>query len=177
MAWVFKRRRDGSIQVSLSEDVRRVLATLPAQLEGVLLEAPDASDLARLAPPAYIDQPEHEEEYRRYMGDDLRSRQLDALAVLRSTADAKRLTEEQAQGWLAALNSLRLVLGTQLDVSEDDDLEDGLEGLDPESGAVAEDALAYAAKVHLYRYLSELLWDLVDALSGGLPPPREGTGA
>lgn len=165
MAWVFTRLPDGSVDVDLGKGLRRVLEGLPAQLEGRLGEEPGSPDLARLAPPAYTDRPEHEEEYRRYMGDDLRSRQLDALAVLRSTADAERLTAEQAQGWLAAINSLRLVLGTQLDVSDDGDLDDRLAGVDVESGDVDPETMAWAAKVHTYRYLSELLWDLVEALS------------
>lgn len=175
MGWIFTRLADGSVEVDLDEDFREVLEALPAQLEEALQESPGAPDLARLAPPAYADQPEYEEEYRRFMADDLRARQLDALAVLRSTAGAEVLTEEQAQGWMGALNSLRLVLGTQLDVSDDDDVDDGLDDLhhdvDDDGGREAdEEAALWAAKVQLYRYLTALLGDLIEALSEGLPP-------
>jgi hypothetical protein len=40
--------------------------------------------------------------------------------MLARTADDTRLDEETAQTWLRALNDLRLVLGTRLDVREDD---------------------------------------------------------
>jgi hypothetical protein len=112
----------------------------------------------RLAPPAYTDDDASEAEYRRLMADDLADRRLAALAVLEETATAERITEEQAHGWLAALNSVRLVLGTQLDVREDmDELVVGPD--DPRGPGLA-----------LYGYLSYLLQELVDALTGGLPP-------
>ena len=171
MGWIFNRLPDGGIEVDLGEEFRDVLRALPAQLEDVLREAPGDESLARLAPPAFTNQPEHEEEYRHFMGDDLRSHQLAALALLRSTSGAERLTEEQAQGWLSAINSLRLVLGTQLDVRDDEDLDDRLEGIDPTAGVedLDPDVLAHAASVQIYQYLSMLLGDLVDALADGLP--------
>ena len=134
-----------------------MLASLPGQLRDLLEVAPDDPSVRRLAPPAYRDEPEHEEEYRRLMGDDLADRRLAALAVLEETADAERRTEEQGHAWLAALNSLRLVLGTQLDVSEDM----GELPVGPED--------ARAPGFALYGYLSWLLGELVDALSAGLP--------
>ena len=152
-----KRDAGGGVRLKLGAAEREVLASLPAQLRELLSVAPDDPSVRRLAPPAYADEPEHEAEYRRLMGDDLADRRLEALAVLEETAAADRLTEEQAQGWLSALNSLRLVLGTQLDVREDmDDL--GVARDDPRAPGLA-----------LYGYLSYLLQELVEALAAGLP--------
>ena len=160
------RRRNGELSLRLSAREREVLRTLPGQLRELLLSTPDDPSVRRLHPPAYTDRPSHEEEYRRFMGDDLQESHLAALAVLEESVDADRLSEEQAQGWLSAINALRLVLGTQLDVTED---LDGA-GIDPEDPR--------APGLALYGYLSWLLDQLVDALAAGLPvvPPDEDEG-
>lgn len=163
MGWVFTWLPGGGVKLDLDRDEREVLQSLPAQLGDVLRDSPGEAALTRLAPPAYVEEPEHEGEYRRFMGDDLRQRQLAALAVMGETAGADRLTDEQAQGWLSALNSLRLVLGTQLDVGEDDD--HGFADADDDPGP--DDVRAGA--LHLYHYLSMLLDELVTALTEGLP--------
>lgn len=145
------------MDVRLGPDVRDLLRSLPGQLETILREAPEDPSLVRLQPPAYADDEEHEAEYRRYMGDDLRQRQLASLAVLAGTAGADRLSEEEAQSWMAALNFVRLVLGTRLDVQEDDDLDEPPADEDEETARF------------VYGYLSLLLEDLVSSLSDGLP--------
>ena len=43
--------------------------------------------------------------------------------MVEETADADHLTPEQLEAWLGALESLRLFLGTQLDVQRGDRLE------------------------------------------------------
>ena len=63
---------------------------------------------------------------------------------------------EEAQAWLTALNDLRLVLGTRLDVSDESLLEDLAED-DPRAPELA-----------LYAYLSWLQEQLVEALSSEL---------
>ena len=52
-----------------------------------------------------------------------------------ATAQADVLTESELNAWLSAVGSLRLVLGTRLDVSED------MEAPDPEDPTAAEYAL------------------------------------
>ena len=154
---VIERLPTGELALHLGTEEREVLRSLPGQLRELLDVAPESDAVRRLRPPAYSDDAELEQEYRRLMADDLQARQLAALAVLEETVDSDRLTEEQAQGWLAGLNSLRLVLGTQLDVREDmDDL--SLRPDDPRRPGFA-----------LYGYLSWLLGELVEALSEGLP--------
>ncbi len=107
--------------------------------------------LRRLFPPAYANDPERDAEYRSMVGDDLLARRLEAVDVVESTIDATRLSEEQLNGWMAAVNDLRLVLGTRLDVGEDD------EPVDPDHP----EAAFYGA----YYWLGWLLSEVVDALS------------
>src|SRR5207244_6793746 len=99
----------------IPREEREVLRTLPAQLREIL--PTDDPAVGRLFPPAYPDDPERSAEYRRLVRDDLLAGHLEALQVMESTLDARRLSEEQLVAWLSALNDLRLVLGTKLDVT------------------------------------------------------------
>jgi hypothetical protein len=120
-----RRKANGRYQVNLGPGERQLLRTLPAQLED-LLSAPDEPNMRRLFPPAYHqpDDQDRQEEYRRLMLDDLVEGHREALATLARTADAREVSEEELAAWMRALNSLRLFLGTALDVSEDDDPRD-----------------------------------------------------
>lgn len=115
--------RKGRYTVNLGVDERNLLRALPGELKAVLTETDDPA-LRRLFPPAYSS-PEHgeqAEEYRRLMTEDLLDRHRGALDVLEATAGASELSAEELEGWMRALNSLRLVLGTRLGVTEEDDL-------------------------------------------------------
>jgi hypothetical protein len=138
----------------LSPDERMLLKTLPQQVIDLLDAGIDEPSLRRLFPPAYAsdENQEFEGEYRRLMGDDLRDRHREALQVLMATADADELDDEQAQSWLIALNELRLVLGTTLDVGEDE-IEDTVDEDDPR-----------APGLNLYHYLSYLQDRLIGQL-------------
>jgi len=150
-----KQTRDGTFRLRLPPEERDLLRTLPAQLRSLLDEAPEDPSLERLFPPAY-DDAESEAEYRRLMRDELLDGRRRALAVLEETVEHDRLSQEQAQAWLTALNDLRLVLGTRLDVREDDLLE-RLDPADPRAPALG-----------LYAYLSWLQEQLVEALEADL---------
>jgi Domain of unknown function (DUF2017) len=147
-----ERARNGDIRLRLPRDERALLRSLPAQLRRLLAEAPEDPSLERLFPPAY-DDAEDEAEYRRLMGDELLEGRRRALRVIEETLDQDRLTKEQAEAWLTALNDLRLVLGTRLDVTEEMLLE-RLRPDDPD-----------AFEISLYAYLSWLQEQLVDALA------------
>jgi hypothetical protein len=147
-----ERTGKGDIRLRLPRDERALLRSLPAQLRRLLVEAPDDPSLERLFPPAY-DDTEDEAEYRRLMGDELLEGRRRALRVIEETLDQDRLTKEQAEAWLTALNDLRLVLGTRLDVTEDMLLE-RLRPDDPN-----------AFEISLYGYLSWLQEQLVEALA------------
>jgi hypothetical protein len=115
-----KRVRSGVYQVHLSSEERELLRDLPRQLKELLDETGDPS-LRRLFPPAYVDDAEGEAEYRRLMGDDLLQGRHASLDTMAATIDAAELDETQMTAWLSSLNDLRLVLGTRLDIQEDDD--------------------------------------------------------
>ena len=87
------------------------------------------------------------------MGDELLEGRRRTLRVIEETLDQDRLTKEEAEAWLTALNDLRLVLGTRLGVREDE----LLERLDP--------ADPRAPGLGLYAYLSWLQEQLVEALA------------
>ncbi len=117
----------------------------------------DDPSLRRLFPPAYPEDREADDEFRRLMRDDLLEGKLAALRVVEETAGAEHLSGEQLEGWLGALESLRLYLGTQLDISEGTFGEE-LDPADPAAPALA-----------LYGYLSWLQEEAVAALSANLP--------
>ena len=137
---------------------RRLLASVPSQLTDLLTsDAPESKPLlARLFPPAYNLDPEKNEEYERLMRQDLLERHLDAANVLAETCEQKSLTDEQFNGWMRAVNGMRLVLGTLLDLDEESDFDDLPED-DP--------SLPYYG---LYRYLSGLLDEMIHAASGDI---------
>lgn len=118
----FRRTRSGRYQLNLGAAERELLAALAPQLRELLAD-PTQAGLERLFPPAYGDEAdaERQEEYRRYMQDDLAERHGAALEVLASTARADELDAAQMEAWMRALNHLRLVIGTRLGVTEDDD--------------------------------------------------------
>jgi hypothetical protein len=117
-----RRTRQGRFAVSLNADERNLLRVLPGQLRTILTETDDPG-LRRLFPPAYSspDHKEQAEEYRRLMTEDLVTRHGEALDTLERTAGATELTADELDGWMRSLNSLRLVLGTRLAVTEEDD--------------------------------------------------------
>ncbi|MFE5895177.1 DUF2017 domain-containing protein [Streptomyces sp. NPDC002285] len=108
-------------------------------------EPPADPVLKRLFPDAYGDpegtpqakeaeeQRAHSAEFRRYTENDLRAGKRDnALMVVRSldglsTASAGeggavlKLSLEESQQWLGALNDLRLAIGSRLDIADEDD--------------------------------------------------------
>jgi hypothetical protein len=144
----------GGFRLRLSRQEREVLRSLPGQLREIL-ETDDPA-VRRLFPPAYQDDPERETEYRRLVHDELAAGHRKALEVMESTVDARRLDEDQLTAWLGALNDLRLVLGTRLDVTEDEyDVE--LSEDDPRAAAMA-----------LYHYLGWLEAQAVEALATAL---------
>jgi uncharacterized protein DUF2017 len=151
-----ERTRSGEIRLRLPRHERALLRSLPGELRRRLVEAPDDPSLERLFPPAY-DDAEDEAEYRGLMGDELTEGRRRALRVVEETIDQDRLTTEQAEAWLTALNDLRLVLGTRLDVTD----EMLLERLRPDD--------PNAFEISLYGYLSWLQEQLVEALSYDFP--------
>ena len=147
-----ERTADGGVELRLRPEERALLIGLTAELRTLLEGAAGDPSLRRLFPPAYEDEDE-ERAYRELTGESLLDGRREALELLARTADRDRLSAEEADAWLRALNDLRLVLGTRLNVQEDTFLED-----------LSDDPRAHALAV--YGYLSWLQEQLVEALSG-----------
>jgi hypothetical protein len=151
---MFERGDGGGVELRLSRDERSLLAGLVAELRALLDGGPGDPSLRRLFPPAYDDE-DDERAYRDLMGGELLDGRRAALELIADTVDRDRLTAEEADTWLRALNDLRLVLGTRLDVQED------TFATEPDLSDPRGHALA------VYAYLSWIQEQLISALSGG----------
>lgn len=147
---------EGGFRLRLSDAERELLRTLPGELREILDSEQDDPSLRRLFPPAYERDDEAEDEYRRLMADELLEGRRAALRLVQETAGRERLSAEELDAWLRALNDLRLVLGTRLDVTE----ETYVTELDP--------AHPQAYELSVYGYLSWLQEQLVAAAAGEL---------
>lgn len=147
---------EGGFRLRLSDGERELLRTLPGELREILDSEQDDPSLRRLFPPAYERDDEAEDEYRRLMADELLEGRRAALRLVQETAARERLSAEELDAWLRALNDLRLVLGTRLDVTE----ETYVTELDP--------AHPQAYELSVYGYLSWLQEQLVAAAAGEL---------
>jgi hypothetical protein len=147
-----KRTRAGDFEVKLPAEERAVLEALAPQLRELLGGDLADPNLRRLFPTAYAEDAERDREYHALVRDDLADRRRAAIDTLLATLDERRLTEEQLTAWMGAVNDLRLVLGTRLDVSEETELGDDPD--DPDTALLA-----------LYTYLGLLLEQIVDALA------------
>lgn len=147
-----KVRDDGTVEVRLGLAERALLAQVADDLSKELAQ-PDDPSLQRLFPPGYSQDPVRDAGYQMMMGDDLRQGHLSALLELAATADADRLDPVQAEAWLRSINAVRLVLGTRLGIS-DDDQPLRIRPDDPE-----------IASWIAYDFLSALLDELIGALS------------
>jgi hypothetical protein len=86
-----------------------------------------------------------------------------SLDVVARTAEATRLSAEEVDAWLNAINDLRLALGVTLNVTE--------AHVEPDP-----DAPDYADWI-AYFYLSFLQGEILDVLEGELPAPIDGAGS
>ncbi len=140
-------REEIDLVVRLLDEVRMIMLSDDPQHEALV---------RRLFPPAYhlADDAKAEAEYQRFMREELVASRLEAInevdAALRT---GRELTEEQANRFMQALNSVRLVLGTLLDVSEEHD-----------PSRVSDDD-PMVGEHQLYSYLSWLLEATVHAVS------------
>ena len=153
-----RRRGPGRYQIKLRPNERTLVADLVGQLREQLVASTDDPSVRRLFPPAYPDDAERDAGYQVLTRDELLEHRLAALDVVEATLDGGDLDDDAMSAWMGTLNSLRLVLGTRLDVDEELPPLDSADPLAP----------AYA----VYEYLGWLLSQVVDALSRDLPPPN-----
>jgi len=145
-----ERAADGDFRVHLGPEERDLLRRLTAELEELLAVEPEDPSLRRLRPRAYEDE-QVEREYRSLIGSELESLRLENLRGLEATAELDRLDAEELDRWIAGLNDLRLVLGTRLDVGEDE----FADGFDPNA--------PHAYELAVYAFLTWLQESAVEA--------------
>jgi hypothetical protein len=125
---VIERLGEDEFAVHLDPPEREMIEGLAGQLEE-LLET-DSPLLVRLFPPPYGDDLERNEGYAALAVPELIEHRRASIEVLRSSADATRLNEEELTAWMRSINDLRLVLGTMLGIETDDDPVGTPEGLE-----------------------------------------------
>ena len=149
-------RSGSSFTLHLGKDEREVVTRLLEELR-TLQSDPDAAEAtSRLFPVVHPDLPDQEEEYQRLMRSELiesRTAGIDtAVEVLARPGRKVHLSEAELLAFTRAINSVRLVLGTILEVTEDDDLD-------------APPELVDSPEYQLYAYLSYILDASIKALS------------
>lgn len=143
---------DGTYRLDLRDEERALIATIVSELRALLADDSRDEMLIRLFPTARPDDPEAEAEYQDLVRDELVSKRLARLDTVGELAEAAVLDQEQLAAWMGAVNDIRLVLGTRLEVSEDDEFD-----LDEEVKDTPESAARSA-----YWYLGWLLEHLVE---------------
>lgn len=159
----FRRGRDGVLVVSLYPQEVELLAMTARDMVSIVEEPPSGEVADRLYPRAYLDPTEEaaQGEFDALVHDDLvHSRRAAFEAIVdglgAATTNAKGLVElplrpDEEQQWLTAVNDARLVVGTALGITEDDDSE------------YAPDDPRFEYGV-LYGWLTELHFELVTLL-------------
>jgi Domain of unknown function (DUF2017) len=155
------RRVPHGYGVRLPEIERSLLVHLPEQLLDLLgtmtPDRPIPAGAEKLFPRAHPTDDEAEARYEATFRASLLANRQDALERLAATAHADRLSDEDGNAWLEAMNALRLVIGARIGVTE-------------EMGEILESDPSYADWI-CYQYLSFLESELVDAMAGALPAP------
>lgn len=151
--------------VRLSAQERDAVRTFVGQLRQLLTSESPSSDpgMARLFPPAL---PEDDVlgnlEWEQQHGNELLLGKLESLDVVERTLERQELSEDELLAWLGSLNSIRLVVGTRLGVTEESTERD-FEG-DEEA----------AQMFALYGYLTWLEGWVIQALDDELTAEDEG---
>jgi hypothetical protein len=166
----FRRRvrpaRGGGYEIRLGTEERALLEVLPLQLVSLLGDAGEKpldelpQALRRLLPPAYTTDPDAERSFVSMTREDLLDCHRESLETMSATAKATWLDDDQLSAWLAALNDLRLSLGSMLGASEEE--------TEPPA------AHSHPAEWVAYLYLGGLQSELIDILEGTLPDPIPG---
>jgi hypothetical protein len=146
-------------RLRISDDELALIRRLLDELRDLLLSDDDGSGatsamLTRLFPVVHPDDPELEAEYQRLMRVELVASKLKSIEAVEAVIDGRGASIDEAQltAFMQSINSIRLVLGTLLDVTDDPDAEVVSEHDD-------------TAEYQLYSYLSWLLEWTVRALS------------
>lgn len=157
---------------NLDADETYLIRRLIGEVRALLTTTPtDDPKMTRLFPPAYdreIDA-EANAEYHRLMHEELVASRLDSLSTIDTllsdespeAGSPRPITEDQLHAIATSLNSVRLVLGSLLGISDDASEDDEFSA----RGTSEDDPRR--ANMALYHYLSWLLECAVDALAHG----------
>jgi Domain of unknown function (DUF2017) len=159
-----ERVRDG-YAINIGDDEKQLVARLLTELSQLLMGEAGDPRLIRIFPPAYhlADDADADAEYQRLMREDLVASRLSGITTVNAALESPGPVDEESMiAFVQAINGLRLVLGTVLDVVEDSDPDD-IDEDDPQVG-----------EHHLYNFLSWLLDWAVRAL-GDEPVSPPGT--
>jgi hypothetical protein len=111
--------------VNLDDEERALVVKLAEELKELLTADGDPSPIvARLFPAVYADDPEKEAEYQRLMRDELvtsRVAQIDTVIETLGPDGPRELDDAEAVALMQSVNAVRVVLGTMLDITEDDE--------------------------------------------------------
>ena len=152
----FKALSDGTFKVNLAPEMREFLVRLADEIDEVVTL--DIPETRRLFPTAYPHDAEKDAGYQVFARDQLVNQRQTAAGTVRETAQNDILTEDELGQWMSVVNDARLILGTRLDVSEDD----ALDIEDPN------------LELHLiYDELGYLLDSIVKVLVTALPEPND----
>lgn len=170
-ARAFRRTRDGILVVQLEPHELALFGRLCRELRELLASADTEGAVERLFPRAYLDPTEEEREvvWQATEGSSLHRDRLDALDLLIELTDTAsqrgsgsvQLDAPGEAAWLGVLNDVRLVIGDQIGVTDDDD--DGVRADDPRAGLAV-----------VYDWLTGLEAELVDVLLDELPETAPG---
>jgi hypothetical protein len=164
------RLKNGNYKIDLADDHRQLLTQLVEQLRDSLATTTDDANLRRLFPTAYNNDAKKDAEYQRLMRDELLESRLAAIDVtIKVITQDDEISAEEIDAFARSINSLRLVLGTTLDIAESDygSQNDTQQNDDPDSDEASE-ADEYLIQKELYEYLGWLLEWTVGAQSSGL---------
>ncbi len=153
--WYFKRTRNDDVAVRIPDEWRALLSSIAAQM-GELMDDPDADGVRRLFPPAYADDAERDAGYQILSRDALIDGRLAAAQTVRETARNEHLTWDELECWSRVVADARLVLGTTLDIGEDDE---PVDFDDPEN-----------AGQQVYYLLGYLLELMIEVMTSALDP-------
>jgi hypothetical protein len=152
---LIERAGDDRFVIRLDDTEREVLGDVCEQLAEALETGDDLDDVPafrRLFPAAHVEDPQLEAEYRELAHDDLLASRLESLRAVVEGASASELDAAGLEHWMLAVNSVRLVFGTALDVGEEP-----LGPLDPDDPDTP--------SLVVYHFLGQVLDDAVSALS------------
>jgi Domain of unknown function (DUF2017) len=164
------RLKNGNYKIDLADDHRQLLTQLVEQLRDSLATTTDDANLRRLFPTAYNNDAKKDAEYQRLMRDELLESRLAAIDVtIKVITQDDEISAEEIDAFARSINSLRLVLGTTLDIAESDyGSQNDTQQNDDHDSDEASEADEYLIQKELYEYLGWLLEWTVGAQSSGL---------